>query len=485
MMKKYYCFAGILAAGMIVFSSCSKEDEIINSNQSGSEEDTTQEIILQVANTGDGLTTKAGRPLLSSEAKQSIDKVKVVILNTDNNVVAETLFEDWSTDVVSQIYDDKSGHGRQATWKLTGENKLAADNTYKVYALGYTSDGSLYSATTSGDFENWKVGVDSKKLPISSKISIDEGLGEEIFAGEIAEIEVDGNGEFIISKEGNENVLTLHRQVSGVLGYFTSIPIYKPGTTIEEFGHAKKGTKLRMVSYGLNTEIVFDRFNTSFTENGAEGSDVMYVVNGMTAASNKDGYFSNPNGFDLDKNKKAYVLYEINLEDWFKHGDVNNDGILDENDASNDGDYDTPSYVLGATFKPGSVFAGQFIIPFKGDVEKREQKTLELQLLANDGTLIRKWDVRLASGDPQIDPDAQHVTLVSKENDGSYNWTVNKSGEDRSYFSLVRNHLYTIGSKQTDVYDPGTDEPEDLSKGQNLILKINDNWEMIHNMEIE
>ena len=33
--------------------------------------------------------------------------------------------------------------------------------------------------------------------------------------------------------------------------------------------------------------------------------------------------------------------------------------------------------------------------------------------------------------------------------------------------------------------DPGKDEPEDLSKGQNLVLKVNDNWETIHQMGIE
>ena len=467
---------------MIAFSSCSKDEEIINPNQPGAEEEAAQEIILQVANTGDGLTTKAGRPLFSSEAKQSIDKVKVVILNGSNEVVAETKFEDWSTNAVSQVYDNNSGHGRQATWKLTANNKLR-DGKYKVYALGYTSEGSLYSTATSV-FESWTVAAGAKTLPISSTITVGDGLGEEIFAGEIANIEVE-DGEFVISEGGNENVLTLHRQVSGVMGYFTAIPIYPAGTTSDNFGTATKGTKLRMVSYGLNTEIVFDKFNSSFTENGAEGSDVMYVVNGMTAEVTKDGKFSKPDGSGLADAENGYVLYEITLADWFKHGDVNNDGILDKNDALNDGDYDTPSNVKGATFEPGSVFAGQFIIPFKGDVDKREQKTLELQLLADDGSLIRKWDVRLASDDPQIDPDAQHVTLVS-ESTGNYTWTVlNNSGEDRSYYSLVRNHLYTIGSKETDDYNPGTDEPEDLSKGQNLILRVNDNWEMIHKMEIE
>ena len=29
------------------------------------------------------------------------------------------------------------------------------------------------------------------------------------------------------------------------------------------------------------------------------------------------------------------------------------------------------------------------------------------------------------------------------------------------------------------------DEPQDLSTGQNLILRVNDNWELIHKMEVE
>lgn len=52
-------------------------------------------------------------------------------------------------------------------------------------------------------------------------------------------------------------------------------------------------------------------------------------------------------------------------------------------------------------------------------------------------------------------------------------------------YSIVRNHLYTVGTKGTNDYNPDTDEPQDLSKGQELILKVNDNWELIHKMEVE
>lgn len=88
-MRKQVLFgAALLALGTAVVSSCSK-DEVVIDNTPGVETPVAegeQEIILQVANTGDGLETRAGRPLFSSEAKQSIDKVKVVIVQTSTSV---------------------------------------------------------------------------------------------------------------------------------------------------------------------------------------------------------------------------------------------------------------------------------------------------------------------------------------------------------------------------------------------------------------
>ena len=75
-MKKFLCLA---ATGMFLFSACSNDGD--PKDDPGPESGTGQELILRVANTGDGLTTKAGRPLYSSEATQTIDKVKVAIFS--------------------------------------------------------------------------------------------------------------------------------------------------------------------------------------------------------------------------------------------------------------------------------------------------------------------------------------------------------------------------------------------------------------------
>ena len=64
------------------------------------------------------------------------------------------------------------------------------------------------------------------------------------------------------------------------------------------------------------------------------------------------------------------------------------------------------------------------------------------------------------------------------------------ANESVSSYSIVRNHLYTIGRKDvanpTDPTDPTDPEnPEDLSKGQILTLRVNDNWEVINQLDIE
>lgn len=98
-----------------------------------------QQIVLQVASSGDGLTTRAGRPLYSSEALQTIQHVRVIIYKDD---ATKTIVKDeklnWKEK--SNPYDN---HGRQYTLTYKGTERLEAGN-YKVMAVGY-SDGSDYN----------------------------------------------------------------------------------------------------------------------------------------------------------------------------------------------------------------------------------------------------------------------------------------------------------------------------------------------------
>lgn len=508
-MKKHVLFVATLLALGTAFVSCSK-DEVVNNN-TGVETPVAegeQEIILQVANTGDGLETRVGRPLYSAEAKQNIDNVYVVIVGLDegankDKIVAVKSFENWNS--ISSEYST-NGHGRQATWKLS-KDELLDNGNYLVYGIGYSNDSK------------YKDGIDllkSLKPNVNTfakfKATISTIAAEEFFAGQIAQIEVK-DGEISLTAGSTNNVLTLHRQVTGVMGYYINIPTFALGRQADILNSLDDGThgannkilydntvkalKLRLVASDCNNTVVGAAFNSEFT---TTGNDVKYIVNGFDDNNSiqKEGKFEGSTEND------AYIVYEIAVKDWFPNGDVNYDGYLGDGDANTGTDnWGKPAsignYEVG--FQPGSVFGGEFMIPVAKVAGKR---TLQLQLIGqnlkveeNSGSelkvdgegnaILRSWNINLPSSDPQIGDAAvnQNFVYVVTSSDPYEPVAETTNVEEETSYSLVRNHLYSVGEKGTDKWDPDTDEPQDLSKGQSLILKVNDNWELIHKMEVE
>ena len=134
-MKKNYFFSA-LAVGMVMFSACSSDNDLANGGNGSN--DAVQQIVLQVANAGDGMQTRAGRPLLSSEAKQTIENVKVIICD-GTKIVKEKTYTHWNEDTDSKVYGKDGGaHGREATLTYTGDDKLP-NGTYTIYAFGYST----------------------------------------------------------------------------------------------------------------------------------------------------------------------------------------------------------------------------------------------------------------------------------------------------------------------------------------------------------
>lgn len=524
-MRKQVLFgAALLALGTAVVSSCSK-DEVVIDNTPGVETPVAegeQEIILQVANTGDELTSRAGRPLYSAEAKQNIDNVFIMIVSkndgdTKGQVVKTNLIENWMQ--VSADYST-NGHGKQYTWKLSGKDVLA-EGDYFVYAIGYSNNSSYEYGTSQviDDYVSAMTTTSASFAKFTAKLA--DIKAEEFFAGEIAAITVGAGGEFELTANQTANVLTLHRQVTGVTGYYINVPtttvenrgdvlkalgegVTARETNIETYNNVIKDYKLRLVSSNCSSEIVAAAFNSSFT---TTGENIDYVVNGRTRLTTGDAKFKD----DASENTR-YTVYEITLGDWFPNGDVNGDGILGEEDYKLDADnWRKPTSMANEAvgFQPGSVFGAEFLIPF---LKTANTKTLELQLVGknitvnssgNEATLseeaetiLRTWNINLASDDDQLGKDPQNGRKVY-----TVDWTATSSdvwdtyqpkqvGEDayaenRESYSLVRNHLYSVGEKATDEWNPDKDEPQDLSTGQNLILRVNDNWELIHKMEVE
>ena len=90
-MKKGMFFA--LAASSLLFSACSSDDAVVNTV---GQNEAVQQIVLQVASSGDGLTTRAGRPLYSSQALQTIQNVRVLIYNTATKAIVKDEQLDWT-----------------------------------------------------------------------------------------------------------------------------------------------------------------------------------------------------------------------------------------------------------------------------------------------------------------------------------------------------------------------------------------------------
>lgn len=447
-MKKGMFFA--LAASSLLFSACSSDDAVVSTE---GQNETVQQIVLQVASSGDGLSTRAGRPLYSSEALQTIQHVRVLIYNTKTNAIVKDEQLDWTK---SDKYDN---HGRQHTLTYKGDKRLEG-GSYKVMAVGYSENSDYtYSLDVTGASLTGKTYSD-----ITATLKEGKKDAEEVFAGDAdLKIGVDKNITNFTSGEKNGVAVTLHRQVAGSFGYFSNIPA-KVGE--------KTAATLRLVVRDKNDKLTFDNFNSSFTANGATGSTIKYYVNGSTstgaALATTDKFSNGDNG---------YVLYTIDLKTWFPQLDENGDGVLNAQDAS----WKRPDNVKTQVVK-GSVFGSNFVIPFKYTEGK---STMELQLLDADGNIIKHWTVSI----PESDLNKVAANGVTDA--------------DASIFNVVRNHMYNLGVKTSTgttttpdpsnptpdpkpdpkpTPDPGKDEPEDLTKSQNLILKVNDNWEVIHKL---
>lgn len=441
-MKKSYLFSAF-AAGMVMLSACSSDGDLNGGNADNESNDAVQQIVLQVANTGEGMQTRAGRPLLSSEAKQDIKFVKVIICDESKQIVKEKTYSNWNgadktTKSDSKDYSTGGAHGREVTLEYKGTEKLN-NGKYKVYAFGY-SEGSGYKDLDTKISQLTEGQTFTPNITLSLKDATVKG--EEIFAGCSNEITISE------TNKGFNKTVVLNRQVAGTFGYFDNIP-YVAGAT-----------KLQLVASQRNNDLVLGSFNSfDLTGNGANnGNHVNYVVNGTTIASDN-------------------VIYTINLKDWFGTiDDTDHNGLID---ATN---WKKPTSYANAKFKTGSVFGGTFLIPF----EKTANKTFVLTLTDDAGKVLKEWTVKLPLTDGQLS-----TYSFFKWNGTTFENTTNVQDTQDKY-SVVRNHLYGIGERaldepeNPDKPDPSNpDKPEPLNKKQELTLHVNDNWEVIHKMELE
>lgn len=546
-MRKQVWFSA-LAAGVLLFSACKSEDIPA---QGGNESANDQKLVLNLA-TGGNQASRAGRPLLSSAAGQDIDKLTLFFIKEDGKIALkkEISSAEWHNGATA--YD--KGMQIEISLKASNEENLPASNVgtkYTVYAVGY-SEGT--------DYDNGFLNASLTKNVAFSQADnfwaqTAEKTGEEIFAGEakITAIQNSSTNETCLIQTPESDAaypdspamavpsIVLNRQVAGVTGYFTNI---RTGKMTAGTGLTAEPVKLRLVASGRNNRVKFENLVSDETTS----TTVNYVINGVQNSepdnATKDARFLNSSTDD------AYVVYEVNLADWFNYGretgrstfadcDINEDGVVGfedaiayvygkENVAKLQGDdlkntwskaikgqnvsigaepseevqcnalsgfWAIPTSNKGQQLVAGSVFAGEFLIPF---AQKAGKNTFELQLLDKDGQILDHWNVRIPEREKYTKPEDGGVStgvIATAESDIS-----------TSIYNVFRNHVYSLGLKAQDTdnggpvdpTDPTTpepdpkpkpdddkDEPSDLSVGQNLLINVNDQWEIIHQMEID
>lgn len=429
-----------MLAGLMSLAACSNDEGVVADNN-GAE----QQFTITLASSGDRATRAAADRTLESEAAgQSIEKVTLVVRSQDdgadkNKVVYIHTLDNWNGTATNY---DTNGHGKKLTFTIPKADKLGA-GSYVVTAVGYNEGNYNLKWPAKGD-------VLDKNITATTQADAE---AKEVFAGEQQFSVKDGK---IKGTDASVDV-TLHRQVAGAYGYFTSIPAKIGNTDV---------ASIRMVSRSKNTVLTFGSFNSSFTITTTD-ANVMYMVNGSVPAT-KTAKFLNGD--------EANVLFSAKITDWFPGGDENKDGVYDKKDTN------WTKHYSGSYLK-GSVFASNFIVPFSATQGK---STLELQLLDATGNVLYAWPVKLDASNAQVGKKGETASA-----DLFGTGTAMGFAETADVFSLFRNHIYSIGihKQGTTNPDPETpvpgDQPTDLSKIQNVVIRVNDNWEALHHMSID
>lgn len=494
MRKKLFLVSGLLAATL--FTACNNEE--ISMPQGDNE--ASQELVLALSDgslnmarssnafaraaaaAGDaGAINAFGRPLYSSMASQYIQNIKIYFVDQKGNI-ARVVNVDKDYWKQSLAYNN----GRKLTISLKGDKKLNTGK-YIVYAMAYsTNHGYNAFAPVEGTDDTaidnpWKdfyASVEAKNDP------------SEIFAGQATVLAVKSETEVGLKSNKGEALVTLYRQVAGISGYFKNIPANVDGDV---------PTHLRLVASGKNTKVLFGELDTNVGD-AADKVNVNHVMNGAEAST------SDKTAEYVGGKAKGHVVYEIELNKWFTGGfdkaDTNKDGFVNADDITPENPWVNPNATVNNHVQglvKGSVWGGKFVIPF---AQTTSVPTLQLQLVqkAVDGkvSLLKYWNIK-------VDKTSTTASAVELPTGAIAAITGDESQE---VYNIYRNHMYSIGKKNfdngnqkpTEPVDPDKPNPEkpidpeqpdkdnqpgDLSKGQDLTIHVNSNWEAVHNMEID
>lgn len=413
-------------AGITLLASCSN-DEIVPAIDNGSN-GVESEITLALSSGGSGLETRAGRPVNSSAAANSVDKVQLKLYK--KNTGTSSWEEATGVKITGTAIDNNNiltwsgptGEGVPGTGsreeKQTIKLKELGEGDYKIIAYGYQTGHGYVSPTFTDNTTDGGYFTTSQIAYVAG----DNGTNvEELFAGS-ADFQADSKGKITTAKVE----VKMHRQVAGMIGYFRNIPVKK----LNEEGIA---TAVRYVK--VKTVAQADKFKFPSVES----------FNGVDQATGD------------------YTLLTYDLSTIIGPSKYNQQ----VNDAKEDL---TKTFTIAARTEvpvtvANSIFAGRFIVPFSAIVD---QNTLRVVLEDESSNELRSWNIKIN-------------TTTGGDNPGN-----------TLKYNIERNKFYSIGQKiradaTEDPGEPGKDPdtPVDLNNDNDIIVILNDAWDVIYNMGLD
>lgn len=337
----------VSAVGAMLLAACSNDDTVPLGGEEAVQPGSA--ITLTVNSSGDGLSTRAGRPVNSSEAANNVTAVRLYIYNPSGTDVTNAALAAGTQNPVlwtagpsdSATPGNNQNHKASQTVKL---NKLATNGVYIVVAYGYnTALDYTITAGTSAD--------DSfiATLPAATNES-------ELFAGKATFNVVNGN-----IQAGTTSEVELRRHVAGLLGYFKNVPILYPNPVS-----------------GLPTPVAFVRVYasshaTSFT---------------FPSVLNVNGTGNNTKTRVLDLGLSTLIT------DYLAQVTAAGTNLTKV--------FSIPAISTGTTATvPNSILKGRFLVPF---AQVAGATTFTVQLEDASGTVLKTWDVvnNALTGDKKI-----------------------------------------------------------------------------------
>lgn len=473
----------LLFAGTLAFTACQNETIIYvdeNGNPIENVELKEGEGLLKINLSNTSADSRAVRPVGSSAAANNVNVVKIYVFkgaNTasgnedykfDNAVGVATGIENVSaasgvitiTNFTSTAGEHEITEGswenhtdQTKTIKLTG---LAVNSKYKFVAVGYNVAEPGSNTDNPYGEPSLSNGTTTLEAFTTTSVKTDYAI-EELFAG-VSDENATQTDKAAFSTPAS---VTLTRQVAGMLGYFDNVPTKIDGKVVQ---YVRVYANDEYTQFKWPAQLLTDDdFNgdTKQTTVGSGNGESTTGTNGKFLLMEFDmsKIATNWNGTAAEQSATSYTFNTLT-----------NNAVATASVSTNSSAKPFAEGYNGTTnltLKENSIFGGRYIIPYAGHVASQ---TLTVELQGTDGTALKTLKVTTNNAPSGV-------------TDGTYKYDIRCNN-----FYSIGKKLYTDntgGDPDPDPTPEDPDEPIDLSSNTNIVVIINDAWEVLHEMGVE